>query len=158
MLLHPNARDNGKSMTSPRAEYPAPHTAVSTPTPLTESPSHPGRNDVVQPIVMGVQGRDYALQTPSDDHIVMATQRALTYAHHLFRHDIPAAELRDLTKTLANLPIKYSRAEAERLAIADANIFQFTAAQTQRDIQKLRRLESLDTLIVHHNNKKKTRV
>ena len=88
----------------------------------------------------------------------MATQRALTYAHHLFRHDIPAAEPRDLTKTLANLPIKYSRAEAERLAIADANIFQFTAAQTQRDIQELRRLESLDALIVHHNNKKKTRV
>ena len=52
----------------------------------------------------------------------MATQRALTYAHHLFRHDIPAAEPRDLTKTLANLRIKYSRVEAERLAIADANI------------------------------------
>ena len=104
---------------------------------------------------MGVQGRDYALQTPSDDHIVMATQRALTYAHHLFRHDIPAAEPRDLTQALATLRIKYSRAESERLAIAGANMFQFTAVQTQRDIQEIRRLGSLDALIVHHNNKQK---
>ena len=63
---------------------------------------------------MSVQGRDYALQAPTDDHIVLATQRALTYARHLFRHDIPAAEPRDLTKTLAKLRIKYSREESER--------------------------------------------
>ena len=44
---------------------------------------------------------------------------------------------------------------AERLAIADANNFQFTNAQIQRDIHELRRLGSLDTLIVHHNNKQK---
>ncbi len=85
----------------------------------------------------------------------MATQRAITYAHHLFRHAIPAAEPRDLTNALAQLRIKYSRAEAERLAIADANVFQFTHAQTHRDFQELRRLGSLEALIVHHNNKQK---
>ena len=31
--------------------------------------------------MVGVQGRDYALQAPSDINIVMATQRAITYAH-----------------------------------------------------------------------------
>ena len=93
---------------------------------------------------MSVQGRDYALQAPTDDNTVLATQRALTYARHLFRHDIPAAEPRDLTKTLAKLRIKYSREESERLAIADANQFEFTPAQIQRDIQELRRLGSLD--------------
>ena len=56
-------------------------------------------------------------------------------------------------KPLAKLRIKYSRAEPERLAIADANQFQFTPAQIQRDIQELRRLGSLDALIVDHNNK-----
>jgi hypothetical protein len=102
---------------------------------------------------MGVQGRNSKLQAPADDHIVLATQRALTYARHLFRHDIPAAESRNLTKTLAKLRIKYSRAESERLAIADANQFQFTPAQIQRDVKELRRLGSLDALmIVHHNN------
>jgi hypothetical protein len=58
-------------------------------------------------------------------------------------------------KPLAKLRIKYSRAESERLAIADANQFQFTPAQIQRDIQELRRLGSLDALIVHHNIKQK---
>ena len=70
----------------------ATHTAVDTQSPLHDTP-----ND----IVMSVQGRDYALQAPTGDHIVLATQRALTYARHLFRHDIPAAEPRDLTKTLS---------------------------------------------------------
>ena len=104
---------------------------------------------------MGVQGRDYTLQAPSDAHIALATQRALTYAQHLFRHGIPTAEPRDLTNALARLRIKYSRAEAERLAIAAANSFQFTPAQIQRDIQELRRLGSLDALIVHRNNNQK---
>jgi hypothetical protein len=85
-----------------------------------------------------------------------ATQRALTYAQHLFRHKIHAAEPKRLTESLlAKLRIKYFRAEAERLAIADANNFQFTTAQIQRDIQELQRLGSLDALIVHHNNKQK---
>ena len=34
-------------------------------------------------------------------------------------------------------------------------MFQFTHAQTHRDIQELRRLGSLDALIAHHNNKQK---
>ena len=123
--------------------------------PLHDTPSHPDRNDPVPHIVMGVQGRNSALQASTDDHIVLATQRALTYARHLFRHEIPAAESRNLTKTLAKLRIKYSRAESERLAIADANQFQFTPAQIRRDIQGLRRLGSLDALIVHHNDKQK---
>jgi hypothetical protein len=62
---------------------------------------------------------------------------------------------RNLTKTLVKLRIKYSRAESERLAIADANQFQFTPAQIRRDIQGLRRVGSLDALIVHHNDKQK---
>ena len=84
MPLHPNSRDIGKNTPPPRAGYPAPHTAVDTPSPLQNTPSHPDR-DAVPHIVMGVQGRDYALQEPTDDHIVLATQRALTYARHLFR-------------------------------------------------------------------------
>ena len=114
MPLHPNSRDNGKNTTPPRAEYPAPHTAVGTQPLLHDTPSHPDRNDVVPHIVLGVQGRDYALPAPTDDHIELAIQRALTYARHLFRHDIPAAEPRDFTHTLAKLRIKYSRAESVR--------------------------------------------
>ena len=83
-------------MPPPRAKYPAPHTAVDTQSPLHDTPSHPDRNAVPH-IVMSVQGRDYAVQAPTADHIVLAAQRALTYARHLFRHDIPAAEPRDLT-------------------------------------------------------------
>ena len=80
---------------------------------------------------MSVQGRDYALQAPTDDHIVLATQRALTYA----RYDIPAAEPREHPcQTL----------ERSQNAIADANQLEFTPAQIQRDIQELRRLGSLD--------------
>ena len=85
-----------------------------------------------------------------------ATQRALTYAQHLFRHKIHAAEPKRLTESLSKLRIKYSRAdEAERLVIADAINFQFTTAQILRDIQELRRLGSLDALIIHHNSKQK---
>ena len=113
MPLDPNLRDNGKNTTPPRAEYrAAPHIAVDTQSPLHDTPSHPDRNDPIPHIVMGVPGRNSALQAPADDHIVLATQRALTYARHLFRHDIPAAEPRNLTKTLAKLRIKYSRAES----------------------------------------------
>ena len=65
------------------------------------------------------------------------------------------ATQRALTETLTKLRTKSSRAKAERLAIADANDFQFTTAQIQRDIQELRRLGSLDALIVHHINKQK---
>jgi hypothetical protein len=152
MPLHPNTRDNGKKSDPPRAEHQAPHTAAKT-TPFLGKPSHVDHHDTVTHIMVGVQGRDYALQAPSDIYIVIATQRAITYACHLFRHTIPAAEPRDLTNALAQLRIKYSRAEAERLAIADANKFQFTHAQTHRDIHELRRLGSIEALIVHHNNK-----
>ena len=154
MPLHPNTRDNGKKSDPPRAEHQAPHTAAKT-TPFLGKPSHLDHHDTVTHIMVGVQGRDYALQAPSDIYIVMVTQRALTYARHLFRHTIPAAEPRNLTNALAQLRIKYSRAEAERLAIADANMFQFTPAQTHRDIQEFRRLGSIEALIVHHNNKQK---
>ena len=110
MPLHPNSRDNGKTTRHIPRSVPNP--------PLHATPSHPDRNDDAVPhILLGVQGRDYALQMPTDDHIELATtQRALIYARHLFRHDIPAAEPRDLTHTLAQLRIKYSRAESERLA------------------------------------------
>ena len=104
---------------------------------------------------MGVHGHDFVLQAPTDEHVEKATQHALTYSQHLFRHNTPAVEPRRLTETLTKLRTKYSRAEAERLAIADANNFQFTTAQIQRDIHELRRLGSLDALIVHHNNKQK---
>ena len=85
-----------------------------------------------------------------------ATQRAITYAQHLLRHKTSKAEPARLTATLTQLRMKFFRAEAERLSIADANAFQFTDVQIQRDIQKLHRLGSLDALIVHHNNKQKT--
>ena len=111
--------------------------------------------DVGPKIIVGVHGRDFALQAPTDEHIEKATQHALTYAQHLFRHNTPAVEPRRLTEALTKLRTKYSRAEAERLVIADANNFQFTTAQIQRDIHDLRRLGSLAALIVHHNNKQK---
>ena len=154
MPLHPNTRDNGKNTDSPRAEHQAPHTAEKTPLFLGK-PSYLVHHDTGTHIMVGVQGRDYALQEPSDTYIVMATQRAIIYASHLFRYTFPAAKPRDLTNALAQIQIKYSRAEAERLAIADANMFQFTHAQTHRDIHDLRRLVSLEALIVHHNNKQK---
>ena len=119
MPLHPNTRDNGKNTEPPRVEYQSPHTTVTPNIPLGK-PSHLDNHATDPHIVMGVQGRDYALQAPSDIFIAMATQRASAYAHHLFRHTIPAAEPRDLTNALAQLRIKYSRAEAECLAIADA--------------------------------------
>ena len=152
MPHHPNMRDYGKNSDPPRARHHAPPTAEE---PLLGKPSHLAQHDTVTHIIVGVQGHDYALPEPSDMYILMATQRATTYARHLFRLTIPAAELRNLTNALAQLRIKYSRAEAERLAIADANMFQFTPAQTHRDIQELRRLGSIEALIVHRNNKQK---
>ena len=100
MSLHPNTRDNGKNTYPPRAEHQAPHTAEKT-TPFLGKPSHLDHHDTATHIVVGVQGHDYALQAPSDIYIVMATQRAITYARHLFRHTIPAAEPRDLTNAIA---------------------------------------------------------
>ena len=70
MPLHPNSRDIGKNTPSPRAEYPAPHTAVD-----TARHAFPPDRDAVPHIVMGMHGRDYALQEPTDNHIVLATQR-----------------------------------------------------------------------------------
>ena len=64
----------GKNTPPPRA----------TPSPLQDTPFQPD-HDAVPHIVIEVQGRDYALQEPTDDHIVLAAQRALTYARHLFR-------------------------------------------------------------------------
>ena len=72
--------------------------------------------------------------------VATATQRALSYAQHLLRHNIHAAERMRLTETEAELCTKYTSAEAKRLAIAVANEFQFTTGQIQRDIQELRRL------------------
>ena len=145
-------RDYGKNSDPPRARQHAPPSAEE---PLLGKESHLDQQATVTHIIVGVQGHDYALQEPSDIYILLATQRAITYARHLFRHNIPAAEPRNLADALAQLRIKYSRAEAERLAIADANMFQFTPAQTHRDIQELRRLGSIEALIVHHNNKQK---
>jgi hypothetical protein len=104
MPLHPNTRDYGKNTELPRVEYQSPHTTVTTSLPH-EKPSNLVNHDTGPHIVMGVQGRDYALQAPSDIFIALATQRALAYAHHLFRHAIPAAEPRDLTNALAQLRI-----------------------------------------------------
>ena len=145
MPHHPNMRDYGKNSDPPRARQHAPPPAEE---PLLGKPSHLDQQDTVTHIIVGVQGHDYVLQEPSDIYILLATQRAITYARHLFRHNIPAAEPRNLTDALAQLRIKYSRAKAERLAIADANKFQFTPAQTHRDIQELRCLGSIEALIV----------
>ena len=106
-------------------------------------------------IMVGVQGRDFVSQAPTNEQIETASQHALTYAQHLFCHSTPAMEPRHLTETLTKLRTKYSKAEAERLAMADADNFQFTTAQIQRDIHELRRLGSIEALIVHHNNKQK---
>ena len=137
MPLYPNVREHERSTTPPRAENPAPNIAVCPQFFPHNDPPHPGLPDAGPNIVVGVQGRDLALQAPTDEHIIKATQRALTYAQHQLGHYMPEAELTRLTETLTQLRIKYSRAEAERLAIADANAFQLTPAQMQRDIQEL---------------------
>ena len=140
MPLLPNVRDQGKTPTPQRAENLAPDIAVCPPSSPHNDPPYHDLHDAGPNIVMRVPGRVFALQAPTDDHIKQATQRVLFYAQHLFRRNIPATEPTRLT---------------ESLALADANEFQFTTAQAQRDIQELRRLGSLDALIVHHNNKQK---
>ena len=153
MPLLPDTRDQGKSFTPPRAKR-APETAVNSPPP-NDAPPYIAIPDVGPNIILGVHGHDFVLQAPTDEHIAKATQHAITYAQHMFRQNTLAAEPRCLTEALTTLRIKYSRVEAGRLAIADANDFQFTTAHVQRDIHELCRLSSLDALIVHHNNKQK---
>jgi hypothetical protein len=106
-------------------------------------------------VVIEVQGKEFALGTPTDMQIAKALDMARVYGQCLFRAPPPGAGMEELTSALARLRVQFSRQEAERAALADAAGFEFTDAQMQRDIAALRRLGSLSALIRYHNDKQK---
>jgi len=106
-------------------------------------------------VVIEVQGKDFAFTAPKTAQIARAINMAHKYGTCLFRGEVPTAVITELTSALTRLQIQFSRQEAERAALADADGFEFTPVQLQRDIGELRRLGTLTELIHHYNNKQK---
>jgi len=136
--------EHGKSPTSAVQEQAYAHTL-----------GRPQRGQPQMRVVIGVQGKEFALGTPTDMQIAKALDMARVYGQCLFRAPPPGAVLEELMSALARLRVQFSRQEAERIALADAAGFEFTDAQMQRDIEALRRLGSLSALIRYHNEKQK---
>ena len=82
----------------------------------TYHPPHP---------IVGVRGVDYELPEFTSAQLEQAARLADAYRQRLFRHPGPAVgALTPLRETLARLRTQFSRAEAERVALAHANGFQ----------------------------------
>ena len=58
-----------------------------------------------------------------------------------------------LRTLLETMTIQFSRAEAERIALADARDYCITEERLDRDITHLRRVGSLEAVIQHYNAK-----
>ena len=136
--------EHGESPTSAMPEQAYAHT-----------PGRPQRGQPQMQVVIEVQGKEFALGTPTDMQIAKALDMARVYGQCLFRAPPPGAGMEELTSALARLRVQFSRQEAERVALADAAGFEFTDAQMQRDIEALRHLGSLSALIRYHNDKQK---
>ena len=157
-----------RSSAAPAAQLMPCRPGVQESSPTPESPGRIGaqasatRQDAPQgtyhpphPIV-GVRGVDYELPEFTSAQLEQAARLADAYRQRLFRHPGPAVgTLTPLRETLARLRTQFSRAEAERVALAHANGFQLNATHLTRDITKLRELGSLTAVIEFHNAQQK---
>jgi len=102
-------------------------------------------------VVIDVQGDTFDLQTPNADVIDRAADMATEYHNLLTRIPSTPATPGELRTTLQRLTVQFSRAEAERIALADAAGFRITDEQLSRDITHWRKAGTLEAVIADHH-------
>ena len=120
-------------------------------------PAHPPapKTDAELPtlgsVVIDVQGDTFDLPTPNADVIERAADMATEYRNLLTRIPSTPATPGELRTTLQRLAVQFSRAEAERIALADAAGFRITDEQLSRDITHWRKAGTLEAVIADHH-------
>ena len=107
----------------------------------------------LQRIVVEVQGSEYDLPTPTAQVFEQSVAMATRYSTLLTRNAGKIPQPKVLRTLLAELTIQFSRAEAERRALEDAQDYCITEERLDRDIGHLRKVGSLEAVIKHYNGK-----
>ena len=104
-----------------------------------------------QRIVVEVQGMEYDLPIPTNQIFEAAVAMAIRYSTLLTRKPARTPPIATLRTLLEKLTTQFSRAEAERLALADAGEYCITEERLDRDIAHLRKVGSLEAVIQHYH-------
>jgi hypothetical protein len=91
----------------------------------------------------------------TQSQITTAAEYADVYYHLLGANTRPDSDVKYLSQLLLTLTKKFSRAEAETLALLDAGDFQISDEVLRRDAKHLRELGSFSALVDYHNNAQK---
>ena len=91
------------------------------------------------------------MPTPTADELDAAALLAAEYSTLLTRTPSRPENPTELRSILEKLTIQFSREEAERIALADANNFIIPERQIQRDIKHLRKVGTLEKVIEEHH-------
>eukprot|EP01036_Dinobryon_divergens_P061800 gene61800-biopygen28419 len=102
-------------------------------------------------IVIPVRGHDHAIGVRTQSQIVKAAEYADSYYHLLGATTRPDSDVTQLSQFR-----KFSRAEAESLALQDAGDFHITDEVLRRDAKHLHKLGSFSALVDYHNNVQKS--
>jgi len=128
--------------------------------PIARPKNDPTTNKVIEPpaipqtpggLAINVQGTMFDLPTPTADVLDFAAIMAAEYATLLMRTPTQPENPEEMRAILARLTIQFSRGEAERIALADADNYNIPEAQLQRDIRHLRRVGTMEKVIEEHH-------
>lgn len=106
-------------------------------------------------IVIPVRGHDHAIGFRTLSQMEVAAEYANSYHQLLGATTRPDGEPKQLSQLLLALTRKFSRAEAEALALQDAADFEISDETLRRDAAHLRALGSFSALVDYHNNVQK---
>ena len=98
-----------------------------------------------------VHGTTFDLSIPDADVLDRAAYMATEYCNLLTRTPSAPATPVELRVTLRRLTVQFSRAEAERIALADAAGFVISDEQLQRDITHWRKAGTLEAVVEDHH-------
>eukprot|EP01035_Chromulina_nebulosa_P059952 gene59952-82023_t len=121
--------------------------------------SHPDAEPLVVDnyrIVIPVRDHDYAIGVRTQPQIEEAAAYTDTYYHLLGATTRPDSDVKQLSQLLLTLTRKFSRAEAESLALQDAGDIEISDEVLRRDAKHLRELGSFSALVEYHNNVQKS--
>ncbi len=106
-------------------------------------------------IVVPVRGNDHAIGVRTRSQMEAAAEYADAYYQLLGATTHPNSSPKQLSQLLLALTRKFSRAEAEALALQDADEFEISDETLRRDAAHLRELGSFSALVEYHNNVQK---
>jgi ribosomal protein S16 len=103
-----------------------------------------------------VRGHDHAIGVRTQSQIAQAAEYADSYNHLFGATARPDSDVTKLLQLLLTLTRKFSRAEAESLALKDAGDFHISDEVLRRDAKHLCELGSFSALVDYHNNVQKS--